>query len=263
MTFIEMIALHCDKLGLDRKSFADKCGVPVELIRYLEDPQQVEERLINQCATALGMKLAVFKGEELPEPTFQEKLAETLAAARFPKIRSFLLDPARCAQPEKAIPLFAKERVSLAERNLILHLSTNALYRFCETNSSHFKFDEYLFKLHSALFTRYEQEVGKLQIPEEEKEDRINTARNNVFACDTMESIAIRIVEPFAGELEEKLGKEQPDFNEDLDLPFRWGFDEELMKLRILGADNSVKREIKLLAVKERPKEERGEGKDN
>ncbi|MBN1577172.1 MAG: hypothetical protein JW913_11505 [Chitinispirillaceae bacterium] len=257
MTFAEMIAANCEKLKLNRKDFADKCGIPVELITYLEEPQQSENRLISQCASALGMKVAVFKGEELPEPTYEEKLAATLAAARFPKIRRFLLDMAQCLQPGQASTLFAKERVSLVERNLILHLSTNALYRFCETNSSHFKFDEYLFKLHSALFTRYEQEVDKLQIPAEEKQELIDTARNNVFACDTMESIAIRIVEPFAEELEEKLGKQKTDFGEDLDLPLRWDFDEELMRIRILGSDSKVKCEIKLLTVKERPKEAR------
>ncbi|MBN1308002.1 MAG: hypothetical protein JXA18_08805, partial [Chitinispirillaceae bacterium] len=194
MTFAEMITANREKLKVSREEFADRCGIPVELITYLEEPQQSENRLISRCAAALGMKVAVFKGEELPEPTDEEKLSVTLAAARFPKIRRFLLDPAQCMQPKKALALFTGERVSLIERNLILHLSTNALYRFCETNTSHFKFDEYLFKLHSALFTRYEQEARKLQIPEEEKQERIDTARNNIFACDTMESIAIRIV---------------------------------------------------------------------
>jgi hypothetical protein len=254
MTFTEMIAANREKLGLSRKDFADKCSIPVELISYLEDPKLCEERLINQCAAALGMKPAVFRGEELPEPTYQEKLSGTLAAARFPRIRRFLVDPAQCLQPEKALALFDQERVSLAERNLILFLSTNALYRFCETNSSHFKFDEYLFKLHSTLFTRYEQEANRLPIPDEEKQDLIDTARKNVFACDTMENIAIRVVEPFAEELEEKLEKQQLDFNEDLDLPLRWDFDDELMKIRILRGDNSLKTEIKLLTVKEREK---------
>jgi transcriptional regulator with XRE-family HTH domain len=254
MTFAEMIAANCEKLKMSRREFADRCGIPVELISYIEEPEKSEQRLIDQCAAALGMKVEVFKGEELPEPTFEEKLSGSLAAARFPNIRGFLLDAAQCVQPKNALPLFAEERVSLAERNLILHLSTNALYRFCETNCSHFKFEEYLFKLHSALFTRFEQEAKKLQIPDEEKQDLIDTARNNVFACDTMENIAIRIVEPFADELEEKLGKRESDFGVDLDFPFRWDYDGELMKIGILGADSKPKREIKLLTVKERGK---------
>ncbi|MBN1306416.1 MAG: hypothetical protein JXA18_00765, partial [Chitinispirillaceae bacterium] len=60
---------------------------------------------------------------------------------------------------------------------------------------------------------------------------------------------------PFAEELEEKLGTQKGDFGEDLDLPLRWDFDEELMKIKLLGSDSKVKCEIKLLTVKERPKE--------
>ncbi len=249
-----MIDKYCRKSGLDRKSFADKCGISFELIQYLENPQKTEEMLIERCAAAFGMKVSVFKGEEEPEPTFEEKLSDTIAAARFPKIRSFLLDPSCCSDPAKAISLFAKERVSLAEKNLILYLSTNALYRFCETNCSFFGFDRYLFKLHTSLFERYLQETEKRQIPEEEKAELINIARNNVFACDTMENIAIRIAEPFAEELEEKIKNQNRDFYEDLEFPFRWEFDEELMKIRILAMDGALRHEIKLLTVKERTK---------
>ena len=255
MTFVQMIDVHCEKLGLSREDFADKCAIPLELIAFIEDPKQTEERLIAKCAAALGMKIAVFRGEEAPEPTYDEKLADTVAAARFPRIRRFLLDPAQCCKPQKTIMRFDKERVSLAERNLILYFSTNALYRFCETNISHFKFEEYLFNLHSTLFTHYEEEAHKLEIPDAEKQDLIDTARNNVFACDSMENIAIRVVEPFAAELEEKLEGQKRDFGEDLEFPFRWDFDEELMKLKILGPNNSVKSEIKLLTVKEKPKD--------
>jgi transcriptional regulator with XRE-family HTH domain len=257
MTFAEMIAVNREKLGLSKKEFAEKCDLPVELISYIEDPEQNEERLIDKCAAALDMEIEVFKGEKEPEPTFEEKIDAAIKVARFPKIRSFLLNPDQCLQPEHALALFAEERVSLAERNLILHLSTNALYKFCETNSSHFKFDDYLFKMHNQLFTRLEQVVTKLTIPDEEKQDRLATARNNVFACDTMENIAIRVVEPFADELENRLEKGEALFFEDLDLPLRWDCDEELMKIRILNEDSSVKREIKLLTVKEREKAEK------
>jgi transcriptional regulator with XRE-family HTH domain len=258
MTLAEMIAVNRENLGLSRKEFADKCALPIELISFIEEPQRNEELIIEKCAAALDMKIEVFKGEEVPEPTFEEKKAASLAAARFPKIRRFLLDPATCKTPENAVRIFGGEQVSLAERNLILTLSTNALYLFCDTASSTFKFHEYLFKLHSELFIRYEQQVSKLDLPDEEKQDLIDTARNSVFACDTMENIAIRIVEPFAEELEEKLEKEQFDFAEDLDLPFGWECDDELMKLRIFGPDGTLKNEIKLLSVKEREQPVKG-----
>jgi hypothetical protein len=255
MTFAQMLAVHGKKLGLSSSELAGKCGIPADLIAYIEDPKATEERLIKQCAAALGMKVAVFTGEEAPEATFDEKLADTVAAARFPRIRRFLLDPVQCVRPDKAITLFGQERVSLAERNLILYFSTTALYRFCETNISHFRFEEYLFKLHSTLFIHYQEDIGKLPIPEAEKQDLIDTARKNVFACDTMESIAIRIAEPFAEELEERLQEQRYAFAEDLEFPFKWDFDDELMKIRILGTNNTVKTEIKLLTVKEKPKE--------
>ena len=254
MTLAEMIIVNREKLGLSRKEFAEKCSLPVELINFIEEPQRIEEQLIEQCANALEMKVAVFRGEEQPELTFEEKHAATIAAARFPKIRRYLLSSETCRNPEHAVTLFGDERVSLAERNLILNLSTNALYHFCDTAHSHFKFDEYLFKLHTELFIRYEQQVAKLQIPDEEKQDAIDTARNSVFACDTMENIAIRVVEPFADELEAKLDEGLAGLEEDLDLPLIWECDEELMQLRILDTDGGVKNEIKLLKVKEREK---------
>ena len=253
MTLAEMIIVNREKLGLSRKDFAEKCSLPVELISFIEEPQRIEEQLIEQCAAALEMKISVFRGEEAPEPTFEERHAAAIAAARFPQIRRFLLSPETCRNPEHAVALFGEERVSLAERNLILHLSTSALYGFCDTASSPFRFDEYLFKLHTELFTRYEQHMSKQQLPEAEKQEYIDTARNSVFACDTMENIAIRVVEPFADELEKKL--EQGDLaglEDDLELPLLWECDEELMKIRLLTAEGELKTEIKLLTVQER-----------
>lgn len=254
MTFAEMVAVNREKLGLSRQDFAKKCGIPVELVSYLEEPEVATERLINQCASALGMKVAVFAGEEEQELSYREKLDAALAAARFPKIRKYLCDPSCCKNPEKAIALFGSERVSMAERNLILHLSTTALYRFCDTDHSVFKFDEYLFKLHGPLFIRFEQEILKSQLTEDEKTDRIDGARKNIFACDSMENIAIRIVEPFAEELEMRITTDQHLIGKDLEFPFVWDVDDELLKIRILRADGSVKNEIKMLTVKEREK---------
>lgn len=259
MTFVDMIIKNCERSGLGRTEFAQKCNLSLELIRYLEDPAAVEAELIEQCAEALQIKPAVFKGEEEPELSRTEKHAAALANARFPNLRKFFTSPEQCMQPEKALDLFSENKITLIERNLILYLSTNALYHFCETNTSHFNFDEYLFKLHNALFTKYESEVAKIAIPDEEKVDRIDTARNNIFACDSMENIAIRIVEPFAEEIEQKLASNDSDYTADLDLPMLWDIDDELMKVTIYGRDNVVKSVVKLLSVKEREKARSGE----
>jgi transcriptional regulator with XRE-family HTH domain len=254
MTFAEMIAVNREKLGISRQDFAKKCGIPVELVSYLEEPDVCTERLINQCAEALGMKIAVFMGEEEPELSYAEKVDSVLTIARFPNIRKFLFDPAHCLQPEKALKLFIGEKVSMAERNLILYLSTTALYNFCDSNSSHFNFEEYLFKLHSSLFTRFEEEISRIKLSDEERQDRIDNARKNIFACDSMENIAIRIAEPFADELERRLPKEIAMLKDDLEFPFKWDIDDELLKIKILTHSGSVKNEIKLLTVKEREK---------
>lgn len=252
MTFAEMIALNCDRLGLSRQEFADRCGLPSELLLYVEDPKRVEKQLIAKCAEALNIKIAVFTGEEKPEPTYEEQLEASLTSARYPGIRKFFINSCRCSEPKKTLALFGTENVSIVEKNLILHLSTSALYHFCDTNSSRFRFDEYLFKLHSPLFSKYEQKVKKSGLSKQEQNDRIDNARKNVFSCDSMENIAIRIAEPFAEELEEKLQNGNDDFGDELEFPLQWDFDDELMKLRVLGADGSCTSEIKLLSVRER-----------
>lgn len=256
MTFSEMVAVNREKLGISRQEFAKKCGLPVELIAYLEDPEISTERFINQCATALEMKVEVFTGTQEAEPSFNEKMADAMSSARFPNIRSFLIDPQQCMQPENAVSLFADDKVSMAERNLMLYLSTTALYQFCDTNCSTFAFDEYLFKLHGTLFARCEREVMNQSIPDEEKQDRIDEARKNVFACDSMENIAIRVVEPFAEELEKRLEDDVSELVEDLALPLRWDIDDELMKIKIIDRDGTVKDEICLLTVKGREKKQ-------
>jgi hypothetical protein len=42
------------------------------------------------------------------------------------------------------------------------------------------------------------------------------------------------------------------DFDEDLDLPFTWCINDDLMKIEIKDKNGNVKDEIKLLDVKER-----------
>ena len=52
--------------------------------------------------------------------------------------------------------------------------------------------------------------------------------------------------------MEEKLANDIHDFDEDLDLPFTWLIDDDLMKIEIKDQKGNVKDEIKLLDVKER-----------
>jgi hypothetical protein len=97
-----------------------------------------------------------------------------------------------------------------------------------------------------------EKELAGSAISAEEKEERLSNARGNVFACDSIENIAIRVVEPFAVEMEQKLAAGAYDFKDDLNLPFTWNIDETLMKIEIKGSDGLVRDTLKLLDVKKR-----------
>jgi hypothetical protein len=169
--------------------------------------------------------------------------------ARYPKVRAFLLD-SLCLNPVKAAPLFNESDFPLSERNLVLYLSTNALYHFCNTNTSHFAFDEYLFSLHVKLLAKFESDLALERLSHEEQEEQLREARGNIFCCERIENIAVMVVERFAEELERKLGKGISDFNEDLLLPLKWEIDEALMKIRIREPAGPLRDEIKLLDVK-------------
>lgn len=160
--------------------------------------------------------------------------------------------PDRCLTPEAACEFFEEKSVSLPEKNLLLYLSTTALYNFCDTDISAFSFDEYLFKLHDKLYAKFEKDLHSLSLSEEEKEEMLDAARSNVFACDTIQNIAIRVLNPFVYEFEEKLSKGNTDFHEDIEMPFKWDVDKELMRIRILNFDESLRDEINMLDVKER-----------
>lgn len=255
MTVAEMLKKNREAAGISLEDLAKKLSLPVDIIAYIEDPAAGEAKIVQLLAGGLGVTPEIFKGEIPPEPkkpTEEEKKAAAVKDARFPNIRQFILDPSRCENPEKALELFGNQRLSLAEKNVILYLSTTALYHFCSTNTSSFAFDEDLFKLHGPLLTKFEKELQGMNISSEEKEDRLGNARSNIFACDTMENIAIRVVEPFAVEMEEKLSKNIHDFKEDLDMPFLWSIDETLMKIDIKDENGAVKDQIKLLDVKEK-----------
>ena len=255
MSVAKMLRKNREDKNITQEDLAKKLSVPVDIITFLEDPVSSEESIIGLLSKALDITPEVFKGEAPPEPQIpkeEEKKVEALKIAKFPKIREFILEPSRCENPGKAVELFGDQEFSLAERNVILYLSTTALYHFCDTNTSSFAFDEYLFKLHGKLLSDFEKGLQSLNLTDQEKEDRLGNARSNVFACDTMENIAIRVLGQFAAEMEQKLAGEIYDFDEDLSMPFLWGVNEDLMKIEIKEVNGNVKDEIKLLDVKEK-----------
>lgn len=276
MSIAEKLKENREKSGISQEDLAKKLSVPVAFITFLEDPQKGEEKMISFLASGLGITPKKFKGEaekprekvEKPQAKVekpQEKKAkeeekEPVIKPKFPHIRDFLLHPSHCQNPGKALKYFDNQEISLAERNLILYLSTTALYYFCDTNASNFAFENYLFKLHGPLVKKMEEDIKEEQLSAEEKEERLANARSNIFCCETIENIAIRIVSPFAQEMEKKLADEIYDFDDDLDLPFVWDIDQTLMKIEIMDSHGKIKDQIKLLDVKKRKKEEKMAG---
>lgn len=252
MTFAEMLKSGRDAAGVSCEELAGRLSFPVEIVAYLEEPTSDAGKLVDLFASALGMTPETFRGETAPEPSEEEKVAAVAANAKYPNVRRFILDPARCADPRKALEMFGGEEFPLMERNIVLYLSTTALYSFCDTNSSSFGLDEYLFKLHGALFAAFEQELGQVDLPADEREERLDNARSNVFACDAIENIAIRILEPLAAELDQKLADGVGGYEDDLGMPFTWQIDDALMKLRFMDGNGRVIDEINLLDVRER-----------
>lgn len=258
MVVVEMLKKIREEKGVSQDELSKKTTIPVEVIAYLEEPLLMEDAIVTLFAEALDVTPAIFRGEEPVKPPEPEKPTEeeirvaAVENAKYPNLRSFILDPGQCKTPQKARELFSKQELSLAEKNVILYLSTTALYNFCDTNISNFAFDEYLFKMHSPLLEKFKKELATPGMSEEEKDERIGHAHANIFACDTMENIAIGVMDNFACELEEKLRNDQSDYYEDLDLPFAWSIDEEFMKIQIKDDHGDVVHEIKLLDVKER-----------
>lgn len=255
MSVAEMLKKNREEKGITQEELAKTLSVPVDIVTFLEDPTGSEESMIAHLASALDITPEVFKGEAPPEPEIpkeEKKKIEILKKAKYPQIREFIIDSTRCENPDKAMELFGDQELSLAERNVILYLSTTALYHFCDTNTSSFAFDGYLFKLHGKLVSEFEKGMQSLSLSAEEKEERLGNARSNIFACDSMENIAIRTLEQFAEEMEQKLADEIFDFTEDLNMPFLWGVNETLMKIEIKDENGTIKDEIKLLDVKEK-----------
>jgi transcriptional regulator with XRE-family HTH domain len=237
MTVAEMVKQQRERAKVSQEELAKRLKIPVPLLAVIEDPSRREDRAIELFASALNVPVDVFTGQRPPEPTEEEKraAAEAVAAeakaelartAQYPNVRQFILDPSRCRNPEKAQALFGDQRFSVPERNVVLYLSTTALYHFCDTNTSSFSFDQYLFRLHSPLLSRYAEQLDRQGVTGQAREERLDAARSNVFVCDSMANIAIRVLDGFAAELEEKLDKGVEDFAEDLDLPLSWELDD-------------------------------------
>lgn len=253
-----MLLKNREAKGVSREKLAETLSIPVWIIEYFENPESSETKIIEILSSALDTTPRIFKGElpELPpkpkEPTKEEIKVAIVKKAKFPNIRKFLLDTERCENVEKAQELFMTEPLPLIEQNIILYLSTTALYHFCDTNSSDFAFDEYLFKLHTELFKKFKSQLQKTNLSPEAIQERLSVAESDIFACDTIENIAIRVVKDFAAELEDKLKDNIYDFEKDLELPFKWNIDEDLMRIEIKDQYDNVKDTIKLLDVKKK-----------
>ncbi len=255
MPIAELLKKNREEKGLSQEDLAKSLSIPVDLVAFIEDPKESEAKIVEFFAAGMNITPEIFRGEvplKPPEQEEEEIATTAVENAKYPNIRQFILNPERCENPEKAKKLFMKEELSLSEQNVILYLSTTALYHFCDTNYSSFAYDDYLFKLHGTLLKKFELELKRAGLSQDENEERLNNARSNIFGCDKVENIAIRVFSQFAGEMEEKLAGGVEDFNEDLDLPFTWSIDEDLMKIEIKDQKGNVKDEIKLLDVKER-----------
>jgi hypothetical protein len=166
--------------------------------------------------------------------------------ATYPAIRKFLLDPQLCRSPGEAAAAVTSEPFSSLERKLVLHLSTVALYHFCDTSSTHFAFEKYLAGVHGALLARLEKELAATALSAEEKTERLQNGRCNIFYCERVERLASLVLEKFAAELEEKLLNGDREFGGDLHLPFCWEIDATGTKIAIRDGRGSLLNELEL-----------------
>lgn len=256
MALAEMLKKYRAQAGLATEDVAKALSLPKGIIAYIENPKEMEPFLIDIICKALKVKPEVFRGEapvqppKPKEPTPEEVRQRFVQAAKYQKIREFILDPAYCKSQDKVMELIKRQEFSLAERNIVLYLGTVALYHFCDYNYSCFAFDQYLFRLHASLLEKFERDLEKENLAPEQKEDLLINARANVFACDKIENITILVLDDFSRELEEKLQKKRIDFENELELPFFWTFDDALMQIEIKDKYNNLKHRIKLLDVK-------------
>jgi hypothetical protein len=270
MTLAKILKKYRQETGLTCENIAKKLALPRELVQYLENPKDMEPQAIDWVRKALGITPEALKGEGPPKPPKTEMLKKVpsllpekpkepspdeiiqaiIKTSKLPNLREFILNPDCCKSREKAVELIKRQEYSLAERNIVLYCATIALYHFCDYNNSSFAFDQYLFKLHTVLLEKFGQGLTKEGLTAEMKEELLTNAKLNVFACDTIENIAILVLEDFARELEDKLQKKKFDFERDLDMPFVWAVDDALMQVEITDVKGTLKHRIKLLDVK-------------
>lgn len=252
MQFSELLRMNRDRYGKTPSDVFRATGIPEVVIAQLENPRENNEKAIEFFAKAFGVEVAVYKGEKEPEPSFDEKRAKSISSAKYPTVRSFILDPERCGNPEEGVDSISEQPFSTIEQNLMLHFSTGALYRFCDTEASDFAFDTYLFKLHDPLLQRLTKKPSFKALPPSEQEDLLAEARTNVFACEKIENIAILILEQFTKELEERLGRNETGFYKELGFPFTWKIDPQRQRIVIRDPDGDVRGEIELRDVKKK-----------
>jgi transcriptional regulator with XRE-family HTH domain len=261
MTLGELIRRNREQKSITVEQLADKLGVAPVVIECLEQPEKTTEAAIAYFANIFNVTPEAFKakpvtGQKKTEEKISAVAAQTAvpaaSAVRYPAIRAFLLSKEICADPEKAAKLFGNEPFPIAERNVVLYMSTTALYNFCDKATSSFSFEEYLFRHHRALLDKFEKELDRQNLPYFEREERVTMARGDVFRCEKIENIAILVLEDFATELEKKLSTGVKDFQHDCDLPFKWEMDDSLMRISIRAPSGGLLHEIKLLDVKER-----------
>jgi len=250
MSIAEMMRKNREESQMTLEQVADKLGVPEYLVKYLEDPSAPNPELEEVLAEALAISTREFRGE-VRRPTKEERQD---ARATYPNLRKFLIDPERCENPAEARELFGDQPLSLPEHNLLLYLSTNALNFFCTTNRSSFEFDKYLFNMHASLLARLEKSLESSDLSAEQKEERRAAGQADVFACESMENIAVLICDRFAAEFEKKLTQGEHGYEEEVGLPFRWRADKELMRIDIRSTAGKVLDTICLLDVKTRKK---------
>jgi transcriptional regulator with XRE-family HTH domain len=252
MTLAEMLKKNRELSGMTSAELAAKLGVSERVVECLENPGNPGAEAIEFFAGVFGFPVDVFTGKVAARPKEIHKNRLSGSRAKYPFIRDFLLNPSRCKTPDTAISCIGADPFPLVERNVVLYLSTMALYNFCDTNTSNFSFDTYLFKHHGRLLQKFEAELAGRGLDPQDREEQLNLARGDIFRCDRIENIAILVLDDFAAELEQKLADGTEDYGRDLQLPFSWEVDDTLMKIVIRDGAGGLLHQIRLLDVKGR-----------
>ncbi len=268
-----------EKNKLSQEDLAKRLDISVDLMVLVENPEQPPQKVVeNLCAifnvaaedfwkefetegagSAMGEKglpgkkkvqESVQSAEISPPAPVLKK--EPAIPAQYPSIRQYLLSTKICQNLTLGRKLLESAILTPAEKNIILYFLVNALYNYCAELSSVFDFDAYLKTQHQKMLQKFQNEIGKINIPEEEKQEKVNMAQGNIFYCDTMDNIAIAVFEFFADQLEHKIKMGRIDFETEFDMPFTWEVNEQLSKIVIRNPDGTVKDDLKLFDIKVR-----------